>query len=129
MALLMVSPGAYTNPVAITNNIRYRTRKRKNESRRKDLSSYGIRGVSYNPVETIQQFKMVQRKYREPNYIGTRIFHEILHLRETDLALLNYDPKYIHNYGKEMCLLFTWISGRICCSLGSGKEISCGCQW
>lgn len=96
MALLMVSKGAYTNSSAITNSILYITRTRKNENRRNELVSYGARGASDNPVEAIQQFKVVQQKYREPNNIGMRIFHETLHLSETDLALLNYDP--IFNY-------------------------------
>ena len=106
----MVSKGAYTNPSAITNNIGYITRTRKNEDRKNELLCYGTRGVSYNPVEAIQQFKIVQQRYREPNYIGSRVFHETLHLNESDLALLNYDQTHIYNYA-ESCAYYYYSLG------------------
>lgn len=98
MALLMVSPGEYKNPQAIANNIKYVTRTRVNERRREELLSYGMLGTSYVPHEAIEEFKIVQRTFRNPKYIGKRIFHETLHLNEDDLMLLNYDRCHIHAY-------------------------------
>lgn len=98
MALLMVSPGEYINPQAITNNIKYITRTRVNEKRRGELLSYGARGVSNIPQLAIEEFKRVQQNFRDSKYVGKRIFHETLHLNENDLTLLKYDPKHIYAY-------------------------------
>lgn len=110
MALLMVSKGKYKNSAAIANGILYITRTRKNENRRNELVSYGARGASDNPLEAIQQFKVVQQNFKESNYIGSRIFHETLLLDELDLTLLNYDHKHIHNYA-ECCAFYYYLRG------------------
>lgn len=110
MALLMVSPGEYENPQATTNNIKYITRTRENEKRRADLVSYGARGVSVNPILAVEQFKKVQRYYRDSKYIGKRIFHETLLLDEEDLTKLNYDIRHIHAYA-DRCAYFYYSLG------------------
>lgn len=98
MALLMVSHGKYKNNGAIANAIRYITRTRPNEDRKADLLSFGVVGTSYITEEAIEQFKIVQNKFREPGNIGKRIFHETLQLSEMDLVLLNNDPRHIIAY-------------------------------
>lgn len=110
MALLMVSPGRYENPSAITNNIKYITRTRVDEKRRSDLVSYGAIGASVNPILAIEQFKKVQLHYKGTKYIGKRIFHETLLLDEDDLTMLNYDVRHIHAYA-ERCAYFYYCHG------------------
>lgn len=110
MALLMVSHGAYRNPQAISNVIKYVTRSRKNETRRRELLSYGCIGASYNPEMAIEQFKVVQRMLRDDGNIGKRIFHETLQLNEADLALLNGSPDCVAGYARK-CASYYYLRG------------------
>lgn len=98
MALLMVSHGGYKNQGSIANGIRYITRTRTNEDRKTDLLAYGAVGASHLPEAAIEQFKIVQKKFRVPGNIGKYIFHETLQLNEGDLILLNNDARHIVAY-------------------------------
>ncbi len=110
MAFLAVSPGEYKNPQAVTNTIKYITRTRVNENRRGDLFDFGAVGVSRNPEIAIEQYKIVQRQFREPGNIGKRVFHETLQLEEGEMKLLNNAPRHIVAFAN-LCAYFYYNLG------------------
>ncbi len=93
----------YSNLNAVRNLIRYITRTRENEDRKKDLIAYGAVGAGYDfhPNTIIQQFLFVQNGYAINSRGGKRMYHEVFNLYDCEVEDLNYDPMQLFELGRE----------------------------
>lgn len=98
----------YSNLNAVRNLIRYITRTRENEDRKKDLIAYGAVGAGYDfhPDTIIKQFLFVQNGYAINSRGGKRMYHEVFNLYDCEAAELNYDRMQLFLLGMKCSQIY-----------------------
>ncbi|MDE7176345.1 MAG: relaxase/mobilization nuclease domain-containing protein [Lachnospiraceae bacterium] len=91
--LMMMRRGRYTNRDAVEKVIRYITRTRPMEDRANELITWGGMGIAtyQTPELAIEQFCHLQTAHGIASRGGSRIFHEVLGIKEEEFAKLGYD--------------------------------------
>lgn len=91
--LVMMRKGKYINSDAVEKTIRYITRTRSMEDRADELIAWGGMGIAtyQTPELVIKQFCSLQTVYGIAARGGSRVFHEVLEIKEDEFAKLGYD--------------------------------------
>lgn len=91
--LITMRKGKYTNPDAVEKVIRYITRTRPVEDREDELIAWGGMGTGtyQTPELVIEQFCCLQTTHGIAVRGGSRIYHEVLRIREEEFNRLGYD--------------------------------------
>jgi len=104
--LTMMTYGSYVNFDAVENVLRYVMRIRKNESRQKELHSWGGLGVPVYayPESVIKSFLSIQNAYGINYRKGRRIFHEVITIKDSEFARIRSDYRILHQIIYEFCM-------------------------
>ena len=91
--LVMMRKGKYINSDAVEKTIRYITRTRSMEDRADELIAWGGMGIAtyQTPELVIKQFCRLQTVYGIAARGGSRVFHEVLEIKEDEFVKLGYD--------------------------------------
>lgn len=91
--LVMMRKGKYINSDAVEKTIRYITRTRSMEDRADELIAWGGMGIGtyQTPELVIKQFCRLQTVYGIAARGGSRVFHEVLEIKEDEFVKLGYD--------------------------------------
>lgn len=106
MGELINMRGSYKNKNAVSNVIKYVTRKRENETRSDELIGYGAVGTGnyITPAEMIQRFNVVQKLHGINYRKGRRIFHEVFSITDDEFKQLGYCIDTVNQMAFEMCM-------------------------
>lgn len=96
--LMMMKRGTYTNCDVVEKVIRYITRTRPMEDRADELITWGGMGICtyQTPELVIEQFCRLQVAHGIASRGGSRIFHEVMGIKEEEFAKLGYDYNRVY---------------------------------
>ena len=101
--MIRLNPFKYKNIDCANNVIRYITRTRENETRQKELVSYGshIGNVYHKPIEQfIREFEFVQDYLRGT---GSLLCHYSIQISDLVFARMNNDMNLLNCYARDCC--------------------------